>query len=597
MKVLTLLLLSLATAVSALQRRQDSSSAPASTSALASVTRSRASVTTSTTSVASSASPDSYLKFMFSRSATDSYYNMDVDLNGQQIPFRLDVLQPDLWILNGNSMLLCAAISTFYSEHSTELNWESVYLTYSEVRATDCGRYLMYTTAESPSAPLATVANVSNGLPWSIAYVDRINATGEWTTIQNLTVDSVNGVSVLLNNMTIGDADSTNVVVGGFGLASGPEGSGFLDSLVGQGFIGRSAYSLFFHGLNADLIPGVVDSSLFDGDFISYDILPHVGSEGKDTTLVNRLSHMTFPTVLLQDVSVRNTATNQIQSLMSGTGSSSDIPVILHTRSSYLYLPLDIIVNLAIQTNAVYISDLSNWIVGCDLINGSNAQLEFSFPDLTIKVPIRNILSNAYDDDYNQIVFSDGSRACYLNVVDNTGTGVTSLGLPFLSQVYMAVDNVSGKVALGQANNNLLSSSAASASTASSSSSSSSSTAPKTTLQSLQNLFQSQSTYAYFENSSIPYATYHLTSAISTLTYFLLNSLASLEIPARFTSALLSLGSIYFTQTLNITSLRASLSSVSNSTRNGAQALMYEGPFSTGWIVPFISLLMSLLMM
>ncbi|KAG7191656.1 uncharacterized protein KQ657_002925 [Scheffersomyces spartinae] len=467
-----------------------------------------------------------------------------------------------------------------------------------QVEATDCGRYLMYSVPLN--GPLDSSS--SDGTPWSLAYVDAINATGVLRNIQNVSINMENGTPVKMNNIVMGEVDSTNVEVGGFGLASHPDGTGFLGALATYGYINRSSYSLYFSGYQAGLLPGVVDSSFIKGDFVSYDMLPHVGGTDSESTLNKRLAAIKFPTVLLEGVAVRNTATNQVQSLMGSSGSSASVPVLLHSRSNYLYLPLDIIVNLAIQTNAVYVSDLSNWIVGCDIVNGSNANLEFSFPNLTIKIPISAILSNAYDMNMNQISLSDGSKACYLNVVDNSSMGVSSLGLPFLSHIYMAVDNLSGKVAMAQSNaNNTSSSSSSSSSSSLSSSLSSSSTSPTSqpsTSTAQETTSLATKTFARMVNSSIPYATYYLTNSLPTLTYYQLNTLATLEIPAMFTSVVFSLGSIYLSQLPNTTSSVAVAAATSTSvdkTSNGAMGS--TGALTSSWVVSFISFCFSLVLL
>ena len=106
------------------------------------------------------------------------------------------------------------------------------------------------------------------------------------------------------------------------------------------------------------------------------------------------------------------------------------IPVLLDSRASNFYLPLEVIINLAIQTRAYYSSELTRWLVTCHPLLDVKAAIEIQIGGLMVSVPISKFIGRAV---YNgsSLNFENGAEACVLKVVPSSVTGYNMLGLPF----------------------------------------------------------------------------------------------------------------------------------------------------------------------
>lgn len=255
----------------------------------------------------------------------------------------------------------------------------------------------------------------------------------------------------------------------------------FLDRLTDLGIIQTPSYSLWF---GADTVPynrlklasgtmtdagqlllGAVDPSLFVGTLRAFKMIPFIDP-------VTEMQSDSYPILPLGTIYI-NSATGKSLNMTSEEFSE---PVLLDTRYSTSYLPIDAIVQIAVQIGATFVESLDKWLVACSVAN-LGVELDFTFDDIAITVPLADFLVTTYDPASNtSLRFSNGDAACFLSMVSRSKTGYNILGGPFLKNVYMAVDIKDSMMAIAQAQR--VSSPASSSTSKSSTTSSTSSTSP-----------------------------------------------------------------------------------------------------------------------
>lgn len=545
--------------------------------------------TTTSISIASSQSTENQndedvFKLVFTVGADDSYYNarfrfgktgLKNDTNAsnlQDIGLRLDLIQPEVWVMNGHNYKDCAEIyrsrSSVLNEYLSESTIPSS-VTAAPLFTTNCGKRGLYTssTGDTMPSPLGVGdASINNGDPYIIPYMNPIRASGEFVTDDfnfNLTL----GYMFEMPNFTFVNVNETSMYVGGLGLASYPRGNGFLSRLVQLGIIKSQSYSLWFSNSSsttqssapppenhsfAELIPGVVNQKYYIGDLYSIDMIPHSGSRFNYTQAATNaeLANLIIPIINLDNVKIERVDTGQSLSIKSDEGEA--LPVLLDSRILYSYLPLNVIINLAIQTNAYYSSEANRWLVECDtLTSNGNATIDFVIGSVTVQIPLREFLVDAVYQGYN-LEFESGNKACFLTFLRTDSAGFNSLGLPFLKHIYLVVDNDGKQVALANSNKYLdvddtellhLDES---------------DPLPAYNYSSVAPADKNISSIAYIESGTIPFATPmtyanvgNVTSPAITLSYSEVTPNAgetvALDIPARLSGALIKSGSIFVT--------------------------------------------------
>ncbi|EGW30044.1 uncharacterized protein SPAPADRAFT_63658 [Spathaspora passalidarum NRRL Y-27907] len=407
---------------------------------------------------------NSLFKLMLTMPTDDNYYNVRMNLgneNDQLVELRVDIAQPEMWVMNADEFLDCSYLSEWWSSEEPNLSTNTAsepgsLTTLKEYTATNCGKNGLYTPSPLSDQPTPTgSSNIQNGDAFVLPYMNLIDASGVWNT-DNVSFNLTTGDSVKLTDVTFVNVNDTNMYSGGLGLAGSTRGTGFLNTLVDMGIINSPGYSLWFdqnrtwQGSLGQLIPGAVSTKYFTGKLISYNMLKQSGTRfpSQDAAANEDLVSLNLPIVLVSDVQVENDDTGKKLSIQSTPGG---FPVLLDTRLYYSYLPLDVIVNLAVQTNAYYSNDVDRWIVECDVIRNSSASMNFLFGDLTVKVPLSEFITDA-EDDGRLLYFDGGQAACFLALSPTSNTGYNSLGLPFLRHIYLAVDNEGQTLAMANTN-------------------------------------------------------------------------------------------------------------------------------------------------
>lgn len=247
----------------------------------------------------------------------------------------------------------------------------------------------------------------------------------------------------------------------------------FLNDLKSEGLITHAGYSLWAAGdayesiqfgttssINSNdifsnysvgsLMMNYVNSSLFTGDLVKFNSIPYyeVFTEGQS---FSSDGYPIFP------LSGCNIIANNSEKVNLTT--TDDItPVLFDTRYTTSFLPIDIIQQISIQTNAFYVESVESWYVECEL-GEINAEVEFLFGQLSIKVPLSEFITEAYlsDEDgsetplYFKSVSGKKTNACILKMKPSYLSGINILGVPFLKYSYLVGDIEANEYALAQA--------------------------------------------------------------------------------------------------------------------------------------------------
>lgn len=237
-------------------------------------------------------------------------------------------------------------------------------------------------------------------------------------------------------------ANYSNVLAGGLGLALGGMANNFLQSLVDNQEINSTSYSLYLGRMDSpsmELHLGGIDTSKIKGDFVEFDFIPYIDESGASVNDV--------PIVPLTGVSVTSGGTG----LSAELGSFDNaVPALLDSRTYFSYLPYDVVIDLALQMNAFYSSTLQRWLVDCS-IGYLAATVDFKFGNLTVHIPLSELIYLLYDDDNNLLTFqSSGASLCFISVLPQEYEGLVLLGTPFLRNIYLAVDLESRKLAMSE---------------------------------------------------------------------------------------------------------------------------------------------------
>lgn len=491
-------------------------------------------------------------KFIFTGN-TDGFYDVPVTIGNQNMALRMDIVQNNVWVLDGETILDCKKVDNWWSLEESVYGSES---TSYPASVTTQLEFWVTVCAESGSFVTKDVevedsqVDLANDEIVRIPYINAINVTGKVVTT-NLSVINGQLQSLHVSNFSFIDANLSSAFTGGMGLAGNSgSNSGFLEALTNETDVWKSnSYSLYFnefvdtHQPFAQVLLGVVDQKYYVGDFYQFNMLPNTGLRFPPSPLVtydnNLANSMIIPSTQLNDIILVNELDGNSVSLK---GNQADkYPVIFDSRTVFNFLPLDVVVNIAMQTNAFYNQEINRWLVECDTIRETQAIVKFQLGELNVVIPIEDLLVNA-TGSHKQLTFANGQSACYLNFLP-TNHDYSTLGLSFLKSVYLAVDNVGGTIGIGASNQNLQVKASDYLPLNKSSSNFDENSYVNHNISS-----NSIASIDFVTSGSIPFATTFTYNNPLTLTYTPYEAdVNSLNIPARFSGALIISNEVYVT--------------------------------------------------
>ncbi|EDO16343.1 hypothetical protein Kpol_1059p33 [Vanderwaltozyma polyspora DSM 70294] len=369
---------------------------------------------------------------------------------------RLDIAQPYLWIPNIGSK--CPDSSTTCNERTvydpsssnTSIPYRSGHVFDFEFIDALFANGSAYTDRFSFPNILGSTESYSYGNHSGLVEVDH----GHLNISSMSFFSTYNSGGLSIGSLGLGG----NVESRNSDLDSGQyDGSFFLlEELKEAGLIEGRGYSLWLGGDNTSLVEqegtvyssesiagrlilGAVNPNLIDGKFVSFNMLPYQNPD----TLEMSNGYPILPMGPINIISKSGASLNM-------TSNNYLQPVLLDSRYTNSRLPIEAIIQIAIQIDASYVEQLNSWVVSCSILKES-VVLEFSFGPLRIKVPLKQFLKKAIDPDTgNARTLSNGDQACILSLYPNHDIGYNILGAPFMKSIYLAVDNEGGTIALGQ---------------------------------------------------------------------------------------------------------------------------------------------------
>jgi hypothetical protein len=266
---------------------------------------------------------------------------------------------------------------------------------------------------------------------FNISYVDGSGASGDYATdtfrfggqtIKDLqfgigytssSPEGILGIGYTINEVAVGRG----------GLQPYPN---LPQKLVNDGTINTNAYSLWLNDLDAStgsILFGGVDTDKFHGEL---QTLPIIAERGVYAEFIIALTGMG--------------QNGQNGSLFQ----NQNVPVLLDSGSSLMYLPDQVARSLYSKYNARYDSSQGAAYVDCNLAN-QQGSLDFSFSGVKISVPLNELVIVA--------AVSRGQPICLLGV-GPAGNSVAVLGDTFLRSAYVVYDLANNEISLAQTNFN-----------------------------------------------------------------------------------------------------------------------------------------------
>lgn len=286
-------------------------------------------------------------------------------------------------------------------------------------------------------------------------YLSTIYVKGIWFTDSlNVQVQEGNETDYLkIWDLPFVLANSSNVAVGGLALGSSQfmenVNTNFISNFVDNGLIDSNSYSLALsanNGTDPQLILGGVVGDLITDDGLSLYQFVEI-----DNQLTGKSSN-NIPAFPIFGWGVTSSNTGQsvtFPSTYNDRMTISNYPkaAVLDSRHSYNYIPYSTLVEMAIELNAYYQADLNVWITDCAIADIGTIDMYLA-DNFTVKMPISNFIFPITVNNTG-LVFEGGGKACALAFLPDFRIGFSVMGTPFLKSAYVAVDNDSAQIAIG----------------------------------------------------------------------------------------------------------------------------------------------------
>lgn len=290
---------------------------------------------------------------------------------------------------------------------------------------------------------------------YSQTYLSSIFVKGIWTAdSMNLQVQFDDQTAdVRLWDVPFVVANASNVQFGALALGISQElqnpDTNFISNFVNNNLIKSNSYSLALSANNGTdpqvILGGVVKDLLTNYGLQVFEFLPVFNQIGSD------LSN-TSPAFPIFGWGVTSGSTGQSVMFSETYNDRLEVasypkPALLDSRHSYNYIPYSTLVEMAIELNAYYSSDLDLWVTDCSI--GDIGTIDMYLADnFTIKMPISKFIS-PISVNSTGLVFQNGNSACALAFLPDYRLGYSLMGTPFIKSAYVAVDNENKVLGLG----------------------------------------------------------------------------------------------------------------------------------------------------
>lgn len=387
------------------------------------------------------------------------YTNVSFGTPEQLQPLQIDIVEPYAWVNSKNTVVQENSSSNYsnsYSANDSSTSSTENNSYYYHLDFVDSGSINGTAMMDVMSFGSLSMGNQT------VSSMNKSDSDGIWAeyTSKVLTI----------SNVSFFDTNSTTSSKGCIGLGGRITDSGtdidsgnfantffYLETLRDVGIIKSSSYSLWLGADNrpyyemgrpgvADepncgkVILGGVDPSYYYGAFKKFQKLTFLD------TNTNELSEG-YPVLPMGAVYVSSNTGESI----NVTAENFLAPVLLDARYVFSYLPADAIIQIAVQIGAIYVKKLDRFLVSCSIAD-MGVELDFSFGDLIISVPLQDFLMSTYNSHLNSTLhFSGGDEACFLTILSNEEMGYNVLGGAFLRNIYLAVDHEGDSIAIANA--------------------------------------------------------------------------------------------------------------------------------------------------
>lgn len=391
----------------------------------------------------------------------NSLWYVNSSITNQDQRLRLDIAQPYVWVLdradNQHSHVQTYEVNeddiTPFSQSQTVYNFSFI-----DNIAINCTPFMTnmsvsdlqnnpYVQGDSSIDELVIdslgfmVAYDSNSLMAALGLSGYINNTN-WQKTQ-VASNNFNSSFMFLNNL------KSEKVISHVGFSLWTAGDAY-DKVEFGKTSSNYSNSTFSNYSVGSLMMNYVNSSLFTGDLVKFNSIPYyeVFEEGQS---FSSDGYPIFP------LSGCNLIANNSETVNLTTSKNIN-PVLFDSRFTTSFLPIDIIQQISIQTNAFYVESVESWYVNCELAD-INAVVEFLFGQLPIRVPLSEFITEAYLSNkdgsetplYFKSVSGEKTNACILKMKPSYLSGLNILGVPFLKYSYLVGDLEANEYALAQA--------------------------------------------------------------------------------------------------------------------------------------------------
>ncbi|RDA92694.1 putative aspartyl protease [Ophiocordyceps camponoti-saundersi (nom. inval.)] len=281
---------------------------------------------------------------------------------------------------------------------------------------------------------------------FNISYLDQKHVSGDYFS------DSVTIGDKVIRNQQLGLAlDSTRPTgIMGLGFSSNVAARTpypvVIDNMVSQGLINSAAFSLYLNDINAKsgtILFGAIDTERYYDRLVSLPILssPLLGG------------HATAFTVRLRSFSA---AGDRVRGQAVGA--------VLDSGSTISLLPPSLMASLNRRYNVVNAQDFPAPLIDCAHRDDKGTTFDFEFDGVTIRVPIREMIIDAFPDEAQQAIRNSGGNSplagwqsvCAFGIGSTASYGINSesfalLGDTFIRSAYVLYDLANRQIGIAQA--------------------------------------------------------------------------------------------------------------------------------------------------